>query len=256
MMDVIAWFALPSACRVDVPMKKISLKQLEGITGSEAKLLDGTAVQSIRIVGVVSKAQANVEPVQTDDRSFVEIDFIQVLLDGPGYAKLYRPIAGLLHKLIPHHSVVITQSNEEPLAHLSLATKLINRNDKRLRVVQEHVVSDAMTASVPEAVRQALAFSKADKTNLEHCYRYYLNVLQSYNLVALTEQFKVRPYVQTQAMILAREEIQQYESQINQLKKELKQAQMREKVQLNTEIHALRQRINTLKDQLYENGEN
>ena len=255
-MDLISWFALPSACNVDVPITKTSLKQQEGISSSEAKLLDGTAVQSIRLVGLISKERANIEQVQTDELSYLEIYFIQVLLDDPGYGKLHRPIAGLLHKLIPHHCVVLTQSHKESTAHLSLATKQLNKNDKRLRVVQEHVLSDAMTASVPEAVRQALAFSKADKTNLEHCYRYYLNVLQSYNLVALTEQFKVRPYVQTQTMILAREEIQQYESQINQLKKELKQAQMREKVQLNAEIHALRQRINTLKDQLYENGEN
>lgn len=249
-MDVLTWFDLPTACKVDVPITKTALKQQDGITSGEAKLLDGPAVQSIRLLGVLSKARANIEEVQTAEQSFVEIYLIRIQLVEASYAKMCKPIARLLHKLIPHHSIIIAQTDSGTLSHLSLANKHIHKGDSRQRVLQDEITSEEINADVPLGFREALAFAQADKTNLQTLYRYYGNVLHNYNLVAVTEEFKLRPYIQTREMVLAKEEIQAYESRISQLQKALNKAQMREKVQLNTEIHELKEKIQKHKDQL------
>lgn len=250
MINVFNWFELPASCLVDSPITKSSLKQQEQITASETKLLDGSAIQSMRVVGVLSTGQANIDSVQTDEKSFVEIYFILVKLEDAAYQKIHEPIARLLHKLIPHHCVIITQDMQGEQNRVSLATKLINKNDNRLRVLQELMNSNPINRNSPEAFFQALAFSKVDKTNLETAYQYYVNVLHNYNLIDLTTEFEVRPYYRTTEMVIAREEIRGYESEIEQLKAELKHASMRDKVDLNTKIYHLNNLIKETKHKL------
>lgn len=250
MISVFNWFELPVSCLVDSPITKASLKQQEHITAPETKLLEGPAIQSMRVVGVLSTGRANLDSVQTDEKSFVEIYFILIKLEDAAYQKTHEPIARLLHKLIPHHCVIITQDVQAEQSRVSLVPKLINKNDSRLRVLQELIVSNPVDRNSPEAFFQALAFSKVDKTNLETAYDYYVNVLYSYNLIDITTKFDVRPYYRTTEMVMAREEIRGYESVIEQLKGELKQANMREIVDLNTQIHHLNNQIKETKRKL------
>ncbi|SMP18024.1 DUF4391 domain-containing protein [Chryseobacterium profundimaris] len=246
-------FKLPENCSLNIPITKVSLKNQDGITISESKLLDGSNVQSIRIFGVVSKGNANIPEWLDATQSFVEVYFISVNLRGEVYEKNYKSVARLIHKLIPHHCVVISQSDDELVSHISLSTKNINKNDNRLRVISDELFSIVLSESQQEFLN-ALSFSRANTLNLKSFYDYYLQIIKNYNLIDLTKQFKIRNYERTEELLTINESVENYQTEINTHLKQLKSiTQMSEKVRINSEIHDLKQKINELKAKI-ENG--
>jgi hypothetical protein len=85
-----------------------------------------------------------------------------------------------------------------------------------------------------------LDFSKAIKTNLFVFYRYYIDLIVSFEL-------KKHSINDADENIL--EKIKEIENKINLLKKELKQAvNINEKVEINMEIHRLKEELKKLRD--------
>lgn len=240
-------FKLPDNCTLNIPITKVSLKAQDSTTLSEAKLLDGSDVQSIRIFGIVSKGNANIAECVDDSQSFVEVYFILVSLRPDVYEKNYKPVARLIHKLIPHHCLVITQSEDELLSHMSLSTKAINKNDQRFRVISDELFSVLINETQTDFL-EALSFPNANTINLKSFYEYYLQVIKNYNLIDLTKEFKIRTYEMTEELLTINESVENYQSEINLQQKQLKSVtQMSEKVRINSEIHDLKQKINELK---------
>jgi len=240
-------FKLPDNCILNIPITKVSLKEQDGITISEAKLLDGSDVQSIRIFGIVSKGNANIPESVDDSQSFIEVYFIAVSLRTDVYEKNYKPVARLIHKLIPHHCLVIMQSEDELISHISLATKTINKHDQRLRVISGELFSVLISETQTDFL-EALSFANANTINLKSFYGYYLQVIKNYNLIDLTKEFKIRTYEMTEELLAINESVENYQTEINSQQKQLKSVtQMSEKVKINSEIHDLKQKINELK---------
>lgn len=240
-------FKLPYNCTFNIPITKVSLKEQDGITISEAKILDGSGVQSIRVFGIVSKGNANIPESIDGSQSFVEVYFIVVSLRTDVYEKNYKLVARLIHKLIPHHCLVILQSEDELLSHFSLSTKTINKNDQRLRVISYELFSGLINEEQTDFI-EALSFINTNTLNLKSFYEYYLQVIKNYNLIDLTKEFKIRTYEMTQKLLTINETVENYQTEINTQQKQLKSVtQMSEKVRINSEIHDLKQKINELK---------
>ena len=85
-------FKLPYNCTFNIPITKVSLKEQDGITISEAKILDGSGVQSIRVFGIVSKGNANIPESIDGSQSFVEVYFIVVSLRTDVYEKIINSL--------------------------------------------------------------------------------------------------------------------------------------------------------------------
>lgn len=240
-------FKLPDNCTLNIPITKVSLKEQDGITISEAKLLDRSDVQSIRIFGIVSKGNANIRESIDDSQSFVEVYFIVVNLRTDIYEKNYKPVARLIHKLIPHHCLVIMQSEDELFSNISLSTKTINKNDHKFRVISDELFSVLINDEQTDFI-EALSFANANTINLKSFYEYYFQVIKNYNLIDLTKEFKIRTYEMTEELLIINESVENYQSEINLQQKQLKSVtQMSEKVRINSEIHDLKQKINELK---------
>lgn len=244
------FFNLPSNCIVNIPITKSALKSQDGMTTSEAKLLDGSEVQSIRLFAVVKKANANIPEYVDDVQSFVEVCFIRILLDIDIYLKKYKAMARLVQKLIPHHCIILTESSDDVLCHINLTGKLINRNNNQLRVIGNELFSNIINRSQTDFI-QSLAFENANTIHLKAFFDHYENVIKSYNLQDLTREFKIRTYERTKELMLVMEEVTQYETTIKTHQKELSlTTQMSDKVRLNTEIYTLKAKIQQLKDTL------
>lgn len=240
-------FKLPESCTLNIPITKVSLKEQDGITISESKLLDGSDVQSIRIFGVVSKGNANIPEWLDATQSFVEVYFISVSLRSEVYEKNYKPVARLIHKLIPHHCVVISQSDDELVFHISLSTKNINKNDNRLRVIADEIFSVEIDSGQHDFLN-ALSFARANTLQLKSFYDYYLQIIKNYNLIDLTKEFKIRNYERTEELLSINDSVENYQKEINTHLKQLKSVtQMNEKVKINSEIHELKKKISELK---------
>lgn len=244
-------FQLPINCQINVPVTKVSLKQQDNIIASEVKLLDNVDIQSIRIFGLLSTSNSNIEEYVDSETSFLEIYFILIKISSATYQKHYKPIGRLIHKLIPHHCVIVTQSDDEDQNHISLYTKTIHRNSPKLRVLDKEILSNGITKEDDPEFFDALKFEKANKLNLKDLYLYHKNILKNFNLMDTTKEFKIRNYERTKLMLEVQDEIQQYTLQINALQKDLKTTtQMSQKVAINTEIHGFKKQIDELKNKI------
>src|SRR5690606_14893641 len=136
-MNLNSIFKLPQECLQDIRLSKKMLLEQPDITVSEAKLISNPEVRSIHIFGIVSLEKGNVAPYEDQEVSYIEIYFIRVLLSETDFAKTAEPVAQLLHKLIPHHCVVLLQPEEDATIAISLAQKRISKNSPDLRVIEK-----------------------------------------------------------------------------------------------------------------------
>ena len=251
-MDWIKIVDLPKDCNVSIPITKISLKQHDQIILSESRLLDGADIQSIRLIGAVTQRSANIEPLANKQESYLEVYFIVVQIAAEAYQKTYKPISRLLHKLIPHHCIIITQTDNGKKHHISLHTKLIHQQRADMRVLNKEIITSTITKDTPTEFFQQLAFNAAQRTNLKAFYNHYIQVMQNYLLAEVTQAFKMHSVADTEEKMKLFEQYYAYETAIGAKTKELHTAtQMSEKVACNTEIHNLKQNLKQIKDKLY-----
>src|SRR5690606_20862678 len=129
-------------------------------------------VRSIHIFGIVSLEKGNVAPYEDQEVSYIEIYFIRVLLSETDFAKTAEPVAQLLHKLIPHHCVVLLQPEEDATIAISLAQKRISKNSPDLRVIEKMYFAPNILAP-PEFMEQC-AFAASEKLNQKMYYEYLI----------------------------------------------------------------------------------
>jgi len=255
MKDVFKYFNLPVQVQIDIPITKISLKNNETCTLSDRKLLDGSDVQSIRLKALIKQETANIPSYYTEDEMYVEVYFIEVIIQTAVYKKNYKSIIHLLNKLIPHHCIIVTKSEDFSEVNIGLASKTISKNSNSLRVLQKEYFSNNLEFENFN-FSETLAYSNANKHDLKAFYQFYIQVFQNFNLIELTKDFKLRNFAQTEEMLLVQDRINEYEVEINRGINQLKTVvQMREKVQINSDIHALKLKIHELKNTLENYGE-
>src|SRR5690625_53363 len=253
-MNIVDKFGFPQQILMDLPITKVALKNNDDATLSDRRLLDNPDIQSIRMKAIIKQETANIPPFQSEDESYLEVYCVDVILQAGTYEKYYKKIAHLLHKLIPHHLIIIIQSDDHTMVNFSLATKSISKNSEQLRVIQNEFYTEKIDFE-NESFLEALHYENANKQNLKTLYNYYIMVAQNYNLIDVTQKFQLRTYEQTGEMLTLQEEIEAYQTQINQNIKQLTAAtQMSEKVQLNTDIHTLKTKIEELKNTLLNYG--
>lgn len=253
-MNLLHHFQFPDTCLQDMAITKLSLKNQVNATLSDIKLLDGSDIQSMRIKAVLKQETTNIPSFVNSDVSYVEIYIIEVVCAATSFQKNYKAIARLLHKMIPHHCLLLIKDDEQEQCIISLTTKLINKNSADLRVIQTEYFSNNISLLHQDFIN-ALAFSTANKQNLKATYDYYIQVILNYNLIDLTTGFKFRNYHVTQQLLSLMEQMESYEGEIARAVKDLKSTtQMSEKVRLNSDIHTLKNKIEALKNEINSHG--
>lgn len=244
-------FDLPKSCTLDMAITKVSLKSHHQIILSESRLLDGADIQSIRLIGAVTQRSANIEPFVNNQESYLEVYFIVVQIATDAYQKTYKAISRLLHKLIPHHCIIITQADNAEKHHISLHTKLIHQQRADMRVLHKEIITTNITKDTPIEFFQQLAFNAAQRTNLKAFYNHYIQVMQNYLLAEVTQDFRMHSVAETEEKMKLYDQYYEYETAINTKTKELSSAtQMSEKVAINTDIYSLKQNLNQIKKEL------
>ena len=126
--------------------------------------------------------------------------------------------------------------NEDKII-LSLALKRINKNDSTKMVIEKEYIFTFEDKNLLEK----LDFNKVPKTNLFMFYKYYIDLVVSFELSIYSNK--------ADENILKK--VKEIENKINSLKKELKIAvNMNEKVEINIKIHKLKEELNRLRENL------
>lgn len=242
-------FCFPEECRAAINLPKSQLLQQPDVTVSEARLLRGTEIRSIVNFANISRTQGNVASFENEQISFEGIAFIQITIADEAFQKMAEPAARLIHKLIPHHCVVVMQSESGNKNRMSLAKKRISKNSPDLRVVENEYFTENIDIAETEFLK-SLNFAKSDKLNQKMYYDYLIQCLHALQNISLTGSFKLRPLYVSENLIQIQKEIKRKEAEIEQQKKLLnKDTQMAERVAVNTEIHRLKKEIEKLQIQ-------
>lgn len=245
-------FDLPKSCRMEVKLSKKSLLSNSNITLSEAKLLKGTEVRGITIFGIVSQLMGNVAALENENVSYLEIFFLLVILEDQAFQKMAEPVSQLIHKLIPHHCVVVVQSESGDKNALSLAKKRISKNSPDLRVVEKSYFVTDFKENDTEFLK-SLTFEKSEKLNQKLYYEYLIRSVIAFENVELTNTYYIRSFETSEALLKLKKEIAATENELATLRKKLtKDTQMAEKVEINTKAHQLMQKIKNLREEVFE----
>lgn len=251
-MNWIEIFNFPKVCNVEMNMPKKQFLLQPDITLSESRLLRGTGVRSILNFANVSSAQGNVPTVENEKVSFQGIMFIQVTIEENTFQKMAEPVSQLIHKLIPHHCVVVVQSESGDKNALSLAKKRISKNSPDLRVVEKSYFVTDFKENDTEFLK-SLTFEKSEKLNQKLYYEYLIRSVIAFENVELTNTYYIRSFETSEALLKLKKEIAATENELATLRKKLtKDTQMAEKVEINTKAHQLMQKIKNLREEVLE----
>ena len=249
------YFRLPPACRVEINITKASLKEQTAITRTEARLLDGSQVKSLQLAGIVNQNTANIEAYSDHSHHIVEVYFIRVVIEEQEMERLWKSVAHMLHKLIPHPCVVLMGSDDLSRYHISLGWKIRHQTNEDQRVVTEEIFSEDITFPADPDFEEYLSFENAEKRHLQQFYKYYFRVLKNHRMSSLSGGFVLRDTVETEALWTALHEIERYEKDIRGLSRQIRtDSQMKERVQLNKEIYLLREKVKKLKSLFLTDG--
>lgn len=245
-----SFFNLPNDCLLSLPITKKSLMEQPDIIASEVRLLQGTDVQNISIIGRVSQQMGNVSPYIDDEVAFHEILFIKATLHADAFDKIAEKLSHMLHKLIPHHCVIILQSSDANKNSLSLATKRIARNNANLRVIEQLYHSGLITDQQSDFL-SSLSFDNSNKINQKEYYNYLASCFDALQLAEITNKFALRPIEVTKQMLQLQQSILAKEEEIEKCIKQLtSDTQMAERVRINTEINRLKNNVVQIKEEL------
>ena len=209
--------------------KKIPKKELlENLTlnSNQKKLLK--EIEKINLLYLLSKETTTIPPFVDENYDYSSILVLEVNLNSDKHIKQLSTIL----QLIPQNLIIFFIFQDK--ITLSLALKRINKNDPTKMVNEKEYIFTFEDNNLLE-----LDFNKAPKTNLFIFYKYYIDLVVSFELA----KYSINKTDETTL-----NKIKEIENKINSLKKELKKAiNLNEKVEINMEIYKLKEELKVLK---------
>ena len=185
-------------------------------------------IDKISILYLLNKDTTTISPFVDEIYDYSSILVLEVILNSDKHIKQLSSIL----QCIPQNLMIffIYDNKITP----SLASKRINKNDPTKMVIEKEYIF-----TFEDKFLEKLDFTHAPKTNLFMFYKHYIDLVVS---------FELSKYSINEANESILEKIKEIENKINSLKKELKTSvNLNEKVEINMEIHKLKEELNRLK---------
>jgi hypothetical protein len=212
---------------LDKRIPKKELLENLNLNSSQKKYLK--EIEKISILYLLNKDTVNISPFIDEIYDYSSILVLEVTLNSDKHIKQLSSIL----QLIPQNLMIFFIYDDK--ITLSLASKRINKNDPTKMVMEKEYIYPFKDKNFLEK----LDFNKAPKTNLFMFYKYYIDLVVSFEL----SKYSIN---ETDESVL--EKIKEIENKINSLKKEFKTAaNLGEEVEINIKIHKLKEELNKLK---------
>ena len=210
--------------------KRIPKKELlENLNLNSAQKKYLKEIEKINLLYLLNKDATTIPPFVDEIYDYSSILVLEVILNSDKHLKQLSSIL----QLIPQNLMIFFIYDDK--ITLSLASKRINKNDPTKMVIEKEYIF----IFKDESLLEKLDFNKANKTNLFMFYKYYIDLVIS---------FELSKYSINKADENILNKIKEIENKINSLKKELKTAvNLSEKIEINMKIHKLKEEINKLK---------
>ena len=207
-----------------IPKKEV----LENLHLNSAQKKYLKEIEKITLLYLLNKDTITIPPFIDETYDYSSILVLEVILNSDKHLKQLSQIL----QLIPQNLMIFFIYYDK--ITLSLASKRINKNDPTKMVIEKEYIFTFDDKNLLEK----LDFNKAPKINLFMFYKYYIDLVVSFELL----KYSIN---ETDESVL--EKIKEIENKINSLKKELKTAvNLNEKVEINIKIHKLKEELNKL----------
>ncbi|HTO17273.1 MAG TPA: DUF4391 domain-containing protein [Edaphocola sp.] len=250
-----SFFQLPHQTLVQSRLTKAFFKRNFELLPSERKLLeDAMLVKEMEIYATLKPSNCNVPAFVCSTENYEEIVFLLVKTANEDFEKNAKKIGDFIQKHIPYHLVIGMYAENNFLLHL--AFKNINQKDQNKRTILQIKQSKVFSINAQEnqaELLEALSFKNLDKTNLKTLYTSYTTAIDNWTVAAMTGSFIPRPYERSVEAVMVMEEIENYQKEISNLQSQIKETtQMNLRIELNTTVHHLKNKIDSLKKSLSE----
>jgi len=186
-------------------------------------------IEKINLLYLLNKDTTTIPSFVDENYDYSSILVLEVILNSDKHIKQLTSI----FQLIPQNLMIFFIYDDK--ITLSLASKRINKNDPTKMVIEKEYIYTFEDKNLLEK----LDFNKAPKTNLFMFYKYYINLVVS---------FELSKYSINKADENILNKIKEIENKINSLKKELKTAvNLNEKIEINMKIHKFKEEMNRLR---------
>lgn len=262
--------SVPNRCVLNKPLFKRMFLEHADLDAKDKKALKDD-VDKIRWLYTLKPSTINIAPYIDDLRDYGELAFVHVELSN---AKSAERIGYLINRAIPYPTVIFfvlsenkgeeetgepdlklrkNQNANEQLA-ICLADKRINKADQTKWVIEDLQLSPWLgLGSKSESEQEffnSLNFTCLPHGNFWHFYQAFMCRVQALQCAEVSGRFFL---VDGEAAEQQRQQLQHYrqiEQDIKKLRAQLKQAEFRQQVLLNTQIKQQEQRLKQIAESL------
>jgi len=242
----------PEKSRIDKRLPKAFFLRNFELTANEKKTLN-TKIKSLIMLASLKNSNTNIATFSDKNYIFEEIQIVICTLDIIDFEDYKNKSIDLIQKKIPYPILLIVECDNEFV--INICNKRRNQNDNSKLTVENQFttsnISKLYKNDITTLFWNQLSFASLDKTNMQTVYKSYEKAIVQYRTANLTGVYKERNKIQTQEDIYSLEKIDSLETQIISLANRIKKENsFSNKINLNVEIHNLRDQIEELKEKL------
>lgn len=250
-MDIFKHLGLPDSCIDSFTLTKVFFKRNFMLTSADKNLLeDASLFQEMKIYARLRPDNSNIPAYNSDVETYEEILYITVVTAAESLDKSHQRVAHFIQKYIPYHLMICVLADDDSKYSLHLARKDISKINKTERVITESISTSVLQATDIDFL-QYFALAKLTKANIRTVYNNYIALIYSKQIAELTNQYQPLPYDVAMEYIIVLRNIVEKEQNLAILRTKIKkEMQLNEQVELNTQIHQLREEIKELTNSL------
>lgn len=266
--DFLDLLAVPKACEINKPIfKKMFLDASDGkkaiLDAADKKALKDD-VEKIRWLYTLKPNTINIASYKDQEREYPEIAILHVELASPDSNKrAVKRIAQFINRAIPYPLVLLFTCLDQgqEILLIALADKRINQTDKEKWVIEDRILSPWISLfSIDSAEMQFLESLKTSNLPFTHFYAFYqafierivaIKCAEHSGLYSVGDSNSLGKDASSPVRLDKLREFERLDAQRSEISNKLKkEKQMGKRVELNTQIKKINDKIANIKGSL------
>ena len=231
-------FNFPENCIVNQRIGKMLFAENGLLTPADRKAFRND-ISEIRCTSVLDASRGiQLDSYKDNDHDYSNLVQVDVVLKKTN--KTSR-ITELCHRAIPHPLIVVLHG--ENVIWISMAEKRFSRDWKDQVVLEDITDTGWLTITHLQEFSEAADFRKFKKSNYLELYRHYSELLDIFKAAEITGTFKLNTLTSDERRRLLEEHHQLQGKLIELNAKAKKEGELSRMVELNTQAHSIRDRM-------------
>lgn len=233
--------SFPEKALLEKRIPKKQFLETGRLAGNDKKLFRDN-VKNVYWQYTLKPSTCPVLPYQDNEREYLEVAILHVELSAQ---KGLTRIAEIIHRIIPYPMMLVISNNEENLS-FSIAPKRFSQSEQGAYVTESFLTTswlEEISTSPQSEFVASLNWNTLSLSNYGALYKEWIDRFIAFESAGKTGSFRLGNSENRQSLL---NYYRQIETQISELKSQLKKAAFNKQVELNTEIKKKEQELKQL----------